>query len=238
MLERHWCDCGYEIERERDPGWFSWQCPKCRTTHTIMRGPERAHKTGGVFQEAIRRLERRDAEGAAQSAAQFYELWIKSIVRAHDPDWFLANRRKNLPAFLRHVERIYKLPANTLRGIQGFPANQTKHDLTYTMKTADAVTYVDRIVAATWDTLMALIGEDVWKRGEAGELNRLSMGASGKQLADVFTYHQHYRLGIVGAVMWTRTWWTAYRSGRTDWYKVPWAGPRRTATRAPMAADG
>lgn len=232
MLERHWCDCGYEIERERDPGWFRWQCPKCGTMYTIMRGPEPGDKTGGVFQQAIRRLEQRDAEGAAQSAAQFYELWIKSIVRAHDPDWLLKNRRKPLPIFLRQVECIYRLPADTLRGIQSSPANQTKHDLTYTMKTADAVTYVDGIVAATWDTLMTLIGEDVWKRGEAGELNRLGMGASDEQLAAVVTYHKHYRLGIVGPVMWTRTWWNAYRSGRTDWHKVPWTGPTRTTVAA------
>jgi hypothetical protein len=238
MLERHSCDCGTKIEREYDPGWFSWQCPNCSTTYTIMRGPDPGDKTGLVFQQAIRRLEQRDAEGAAQSGAQFYELWIKSIVRERDRQWFLAHRKKKLAAFLRHVEHIYKLPANTLRGINTFPANQTKHDLKYTMKTADAVIYVDGIVATTWDTLMELIGKGVWERGEAGELNHLGMGASDKQFADVFTYHQHYRLGIVGPVMWVRTWWTAYRSGRTDWYKVPWTGPRRTSTAKATAAGG
>ena len=198
--------------------------------YTIMAGPDPADKTGLVFQEAIRRLERRDAEGAAQGAAQFYELWVKSIVRERDQQWFDSHPYANVYDLLRRLEGIYNLPEKTLHGINSLPANQIKHDLKFTMKIADAVNYVDGVVAATWATLMTLIGEDVWKRGEAGELNRLDMGASDKQLADVVSYHRHYRLGIVGPVMWTRTWWTAYRSGRTDWHKVPWTRSRTTAT--------
>ena len=230
MLQRHWCSCGYESEREQDPGWFRWQCPQCNTLYTLMAASEPGDKTLAVFQEAINRLIRRDAEGAAQSAAQFYELWIKSIVRAQDRQWFQAHPHANVVDLLRRLEIIYKLPAKTLGGINSLPANMVKHDSTFTMKTAQALDYVETVVAATWDTLMALVGVDVWKRGEAGELNHLGMGSSDKDLADVFKYHQHYRLGIIGPVMWVRTWWAAYRSGRADWYMVQWTGTGTTDT--------
>jgi len=230
MLERHWCDCGYEFSRERDPGSFRWQCPQCNRIYTILAGPDPADKTLGVFQEAIRRLERLDADGAVQAAAQFYELWVKSIVRVRDRQWFEAHPLVQVNDVLRHLERIYKLPEKTLCGITSTPRNLITHDLKYTMKTAEAVTYVDGVVAATWDTLTSLIGEDVWKRGEAGELNHLDMDSSDEHLVDVFKYDQHYRLGIVGPVMWGRTWWAAYRSGRTDWYKVQWTGSGTTDT--------
>lgn len=225
MLKEVWCDCGYETSFEvSDHRGYRWDCPRCRTGHVALGVSSEGNKSLDVFRTAVRRLVQRDAEGAAQGFAQFRELWLKGIIRERDPEWLVKNPRAKYPQLVACVKALYGLPH--FSDIDKSFRNDLEHDLSRITNTVEATGFGDHVLETMWTNLMELIGEDTWARGEAGELDTWSSTESEERFQEFWRYHHHYRSGAVGAVMWARTFWFAYRSGRTDWHRAEWVARR------------
>lgn len=179
-----------------------------------------------VFRAAIRRLVHGDAEGAVQGLAQFWELRLKRIIRERDPEWLVQNPRAQYPQLVAHVKALYGLAH--FSEIHKTIRNELEHDLSRITNTAEATRYGDHVVETMWTNLMELIGEETWARGAAGELDSYSSTDAEESWPEFWRYDYHYKTGTVGAAMWARTLWSAYRSGRKDWHRAEWDG-RRTA---------
>jgi len=226
MLKQDWCDCGYETSFEvADHRGYRWDCPRCRTGHVFFGVSGEGNKSLDVFRVAIRRLVQRDAEGAAQGFAQFCELWLKGIIRERDHQWLVDHPRAKYPQLVARVKALYRRPHFT--EIDKAFRNELEHDLSRITNTAETTGYGDHVVDTMWTNLMELIGEETWARGVAGEFAVYSSGHP-EVWPEFWRYNHHYSTGTVGVVMWARTFWAAYRSGRTDWHRAEWDG-RRTA---------
>jgi hypothetical protein len=191
--------------------------------HTHLLEPGVSLKVTDTFQNSMRLLDLGFTEDAAKGFAQSYVLWLKHIVSGKDPEWLKRkrNRKPNVDQIVAGIRQLYGVEHFT--PLQREYRNELEHDTHRLTTRAEAAAYAEHVLQTMEANLVDLMGEDVWRRGQAAELNSFSGSDPAEHQTACITYWHHWRHGNIGYVKTMRGWWTAYRVGRRDWYEAPWA---------------
>jgi hypothetical protein len=224
MLKVFSCDCGYEREVEH-PEYYNvrLRCPNCGVFHTHVAFADHSRKLIEVFEDSVRLLSRRHSEKAAQGFAQFYVLWLKHVIAAKEPSWPERKKKPNIRALADRIKNTYGIAPLTL--IEKDYRNKLEHDQERLTTYSEAADYAEHVLATMERNLIELMGEDTWRKGEAGELDSFMCSDSDERIATCLRYWHHYRSGTIGYVKTAGVWWAAHKAGRGDWHRASWTRP-------------
>jgi hypothetical protein len=224
VLKTHRCDCGTEQQVEHTNYYNRrWSCPRCGTIHThLLLRPGESLKVTDTFENAVRLLELGFAEDAAMGFARAYVLWLKHIISGKDAEWFgrKQNRRANVDRLVTGIKELLGIEDFTL--LQKNYRNELEHDPKRLTTRAEATAYAEHVLQTMETNLAELMGEEVWRRGQAGELDSFTGSDADEHQMACITYWHHWRHGNIGYVKTMRAWWSAHQAGRRDWTEALW----------------
>lgn len=218
MLKVFVCECGFTCELEHSAYYNTRiQCSLCGLWHVRLGSSAKCLE---VFEDAIRLLSRGHAEKAAQGFAQGYELWLKHVLRGRDPEWLGRHPKANIRELADAIKRLFGL--EKFAPIEKNYRNLLEHDPDRLTTVAEARAYCEHVIAIMKENLREIMGPDVWRRGEVGELDVCSSSDSDQHVEAWLTYWRHYGSGNIGYVETVWAWWSAYKGERWAWHEATW----------------